>query len=332
MGGPPSADSTPLMTFAKGIITGTLEAAICYPTELVKTQLQLQSKVGSRTTHNARASAAARVSKTTHKALTHTLQQIIASQQQSNPQYSGMLDCAKKTVSRNGFMGLYRGAMPLVVGSSGKQAARWTAYTETSKLFRREDGTIALPANMFSGFCAGMSEAIFAVTIIETIKTRVTDDMHRGTKKYSGSLDACIKILRSEGPGGLYRGLVPTIAKQGTNQMVRFPFQQFYVHTITGGDEEKKKNPLYHGLAGGMAGATSVLVTMPQDTLKTRMQGEEAKALYKNTLDCARQIIKNEGFMFFYSGTWPRLVRVSLDVGITFTIMPWLSQLEIFKK
>ena len=39
-----------------------------------------------------------------------------------------MLDCARKTVAQHGPQGLYRGALPLILGSSGKQAARWTGY------------------------------------------------------------------------------------------------------------------------------------------------------------------------------------------------------------
>jgi hypothetical protein len=35
-----------------------------------------------------------------------------------------MLDCAKKTVKSHGPTGLYRGALPLIIGSSGKQAVR----------------------------------------------------------------------------------------------------------------------------------------------------------------------------------------------------------------
>lgn len=281
-------DSGILKSFIKGSLTGGIEAVICYPTELIKTQLQLQSK--------------------------------------TNPQYKGIVDCGVQTVKQHGFKGLYRGAAPLILGSSGKQAARWTAYTNASALFRDENGKISVPANMAAGFMAGTSEAVLAVTPIETIKTRVTDDQRKGTKRYTGSFDAITKILKSEGPSGLYRGVVPTILKQGTNQMVRFPVQQASVALITMGDEAKRKNPLYNGLAGCLAGAVSVLVTMPQDTLKTRMQGEEAKQLYKGTFDCAQQIIKKEGFMFFYTGTWPRLVRVSLDVGITFFIYPLLTQ------
>merc|ERR1712046_415893 len=112
-------------------------------------------------------------------------------------------------------------------------------------------------------------------------------------------------------------GVSATIAKQATNQAVRFPVQFFAMQAMTGGDAAYKTNPLYNGASGAIAGAVSVILTMPQDTVKSRMQGEEAKKLYKGTMDCAMQILKNDGPMFFYSGTWPRMIRVSLDVAIT---------------
>jgi len=278
----------PARTFVKGMLTGFIEAVICYPTEFVKTQLQLQSK--------------------------------------SNPQYTGIADCARKTVRANGVMGLYAGAAPLIVGSSAKQAARWTGYQTVANQFKDENGNISIPARMFAGACGGVSEAVLAVTPMETLKTRVTDDVRLGTKRYTGSLDACMKIIKSEGPGGLYRGVAPTIAKQATNQAVRFPTQFLFMKLMVGEDKEKMQNPIYNGMAGAVAGAVSVLLTMPQDTIKTRMQGEEAKKLYKGSLDCAMQILRKDGAAFFFAGTWPRMIRVSLDVGITFCIFPLLSK------
>jgi len=281
-------DAGIVKTFVKGTLTGFIEAIICYPTEFVKTQLQLQSK--------------------------------------TNPEYTGMVDCAKQTIQKNGPQGLYRGCLPLIVGSSGKQAARWTGYTAVSNKFMDEKGNIPLGYRAFAGACGGVTEAIFAVTPIETLKTRVTDDMRRGTGNYSGSLDALMKIVKNEGPGGLYRGLVPTIGKQATNQAVRFPVQFVTVRAMVGDNKEMQKHPLYSGAAGAVAGAVSVLATMPQDVIKSRMQGEEAKKLYKGTIDCAIKTFKNDGPMFFYSGTWPRMIRVSLDVAITFAVFPWLSK------
>jgi len=275
-------------SFLKGFVTGFVEAIICYPTEFIKTQLQLQSR--------------------------------------TNPQYSGIVDCAMKTVKSHGPLALYRGAAPLILGSSIKQSVRWSVYTNVSSAFRADDGSMPLVANMFSGFCAGAAEATFAVTPMETIKTRCTDDLRRGTGKYTGSFDATRKILATEGLGGIYRGVVPTIAKQGSNQMIRFPIQQIYFKLFFGDNPEKKANPWLNGLSGAAAGGTSVILTMPQDTIKTRMQGEQAKALYNGTLDCIKQTIRKDGVRFLWTGTWPRLVRVSLDVGITFTIYPYLNK------
>jgi solute carrier family 25 citrate transporter 1 len=236
-----------------------------------------------------------------------------------------MVDCGMKVVKANGFMGLYSGSLPLILGSSAKQSARWGAYTFVSDQLKDEKGKLTVPANMFAGVCAGASEAILAVTPIETIKTRVADAQRKGTP-YAGSLDATIKIVKAEGPLGIYRGVVPTILKQSTNQMVRFPFQSFFMDLLVGDNVEKRKNPLINGIAGALAGGASVLVTMPQDTVKTRMQGEDAKKLYKGTVDCFMKILRQEGPAFFFAGTVPRLVRVSLDVGITFTIYPLLSK------
>jgi solute carrier family 25 citrate transporter 1 len=283
-----NANDGPICTFVKGGLTGFIEAIICYPTEFVKTQLQLQSK--------------------------------------TNPEYTGILDCGAKTVKKHGPMGLYRGALPLILGSSGKQAARWTGYETALKQMKDESGKVSMPARMIAGACGGVTEAILAVTPIETLKTRVTDDMRRGTGNYSGSFDALMKIVKSEGPMGLYMGLVPTIAKQATNQAVRFPVQHITKQLMTGGDKSLETSPIYNGAAGAVAGAVSVLATMPQDTVKTRMQGEEAKKLYNGTIDCAMKIMKNDGIAFFYAGTWPRMIRVSLDVAITFAIFPILGQ------
>jgi len=274
---------------ARGLCTGFFESIICYPTEFVKTQLQLQSNVGK--------------------------------------SYNGMVDCAVKNIRTHGPFSLYRGSAPLILGASLKQSARWTVYGQVSNYFRQDNGSISLHHNMIAGFCAGASESALAVTPIETIKTRATDDLRLGTKKYTNSLDATIKILKVEGPKGIYRGLLPTILKHGTDQMLRFPLQQFYFNLFFGDDTRRKTNPMLNGLCGAAAGGTSVTITMPQDVVKTRMQGEAASRLYKSTFDCAKQVLEKEGILAFYTGIWPRFFRVSLGVGMTFTFYPLMSNL-----
>merc|ERR1711982_60049 len=133
----------------------------------------------------------------------------------------------------------------------------------------------------------------------------VTDDQRKGTGNYKGTGDALVKIFKNEGPMGLYRGAFPTILKQGTNQAVRMPLQVQFMALITLGDETKNKNPLLNGTAGFMAGCGSVLLTQPQDCVKSRMQGEAAKELYSGTVDCFMKMLKTEGPRSFFAGCIP---------------------------
>lgn len=96
------------------------------------------------------------------------------------------------------------------------------------------------------------------------------------------------------------------------------------------GDDVNKPVPKpLVGVFGAIAGAASVFGNTPLDVVKTRMQGLEASK-YKNTVDCAVKILKNEGITAFYKGTIPRLSRVCLDVAITFMIYD--SFMELFQK
>lgn len=109
------------------------------------------------------------------------------------------------------------------------------------------------------------------------------------------------------------------MAKQGSNQAIRFFVMETLKDWYRGGDNSKTVPKPIVGIMGGVAGACSVYGNTPIDVVKTRMQGLEAKK-YKNTIDCAKQIWMKEGFFAFYKGTVPRLSRVVIDVAITFMI------------
>merc|ERR1712014_26187 len=143
----------------------------------------------------------------------------------------------------------------------------------------------------------------------------------------TSTADALVKIFKSEGPLGLHRGAFPTILKQGTNQAVRMPLQVQIMGLLTFGNESLNKNPVYNGGAGFLAGCGSVLLTQPQDCVKSRMQGEEAKKLYSGTVDCAMKMMKSEGPAAFFAGSIPRCVQVGMTSGISFMLFPIISDL-----
>ncbi len=73
-----------------------------------------------------------------------------------------------------------------------------------------------------AGVGAGITEAVFVVTPQETLKTKVIHDRFQPTPQSNGLVDGISKIYGAQGFNGVYRGLLPTVLRQGSNQGVRF--------------------------------------------------------------------------------------------------------------
>ena len=78
-------------------------------------------------------------------------------------------------------------------------------------------------------------------------------------------------------------------------------------------------------LSGAFAGFCSTMANNPVDVVKTKMQGIDAHK-YTGFGDCFKQIYAKQGVAGFYMGVGPRLVRVILDVALTFAIFHKLKR------
>lgn len=80
----------------------------------------------------------------------------------------------------------------------------------------------------------------------------------------------------------------------------------------------------HHFGLGSLAGAFGAFMVYPIDLVKTRLQNQRSsrvgELLYKNSLDCAKKVIKNEGFKGLYSGVIPQLVGVAPEKAIKLTV------------
>ena len=132
---------------------------------------------------------------------------------------------------------------------------------------------------------------------METVKVKFIHDQNQKKPRFNGFFHGVRAIIKEQGLSGVYKGVTATIIKQGSNQAIRF----YVIETLK--QEYRVRNNLepnaaiplmITGIFGAIAGAASVFGNTPVDVVKTRMQGLEASK-YKNTLDCAVQIMKHEG-------------------------------------
>jgi ornithine carrier protein len=73
---------------------------------------------------------------------------------------------------------------------------------------------------------------------------------------------------------------------------------------------------------GFIAGITRAIVSQPFDTIKTKMQS----SLYKNSYECLKMTIKNEGLFFLYKGMTFPLIGNSFVVGTYFHVYNKMNQ------
>ncbi|KAJ5099302.1 hypothetical protein N7532_006303 [Penicillium argentinense] len=80
----------------------------------------------------------------------------------------------------------------------------------------------------------------------------------------------------------------------------------------------------HHFALGSIAGAFGAFMVYPIDLVKTRMQNQRStrpgERLYNNSIDCAKKVIRNEGFTGLYSGVIPQLIGVAPEKAIKLTV------------
>ena len=231
----------------------------------------------------------------------------------------GAVNVIKDTVKTNGMFGLYKGYSALLLFSVPKNYTRFGTYTYMQQNVLTEPSRTN---NFLCGLTAGCAEAVFVVTPQETLKTKLIHDKLSAQPKYSNLFHGIYSIIKAQGLGGCYRGVVPTVMKQSSNQGVRF---------VVFSDTKKMLGNyipiqvVVDLLAGGFAGFCSTMANNPVDVVKTKMQGMEAHK-YNGFADCFKQIYAKQGVMGFYMGVGPRLVRVIMDVALTFAIFHSLKR------
>ena len=277
----PKKKPTTTISLLAGCISGGIEATCVWPMEFMKTQLQLQSSKGT-------------------------------------PKFTGVFSGILYTVRTTGFFSLYRGLAPTLIAAFPKAGIRFGVNQQFKTMMMDEHGKLTPAKNFLAGAGAGVVEATFVVTPIETVKTKLIE-LNRPF------IQGCKEIIAKEGIGGVYQGLTATIIKQASNQGLRFMFFNEYKSYMTK-DGTIGLSPFWSFIGGMGAGCFSTLGNNPFDVVKTRMQGSQAH-LYSSTMDCFVKILKQEGLAAFWKGLIPRLGRVVPGQGIIFMSHEKISSL-----
>ncbi|GAV56963.1 Mito_carr domain-containing protein [Cephalotus follicularis] len=293
---------------------------------------------------------------------------VLKTRQQVSP---AQVSCFKLSVSimrYEGLRGFYRGFGTSLMGTIPARAL----YMASLEVTKSSVGTATVRlgfsdtvATAVANAAAGLSSAMAAQLIwtpIDVVSQRLMvqgcpknipkNIIHNvNSCKYTNGIDAFRKILHADGPRGLYRGFGISLLTYAPSNAVWWASYSVVHRLIWGGigcyiskkedinssvgcgfRPDPKAVVAVQGLSAAMASGISAIITMPLDTIKTRVQvldGEEnGRRRPLTIMHTVRNLVKEGGFAACYRGLGPRWASMSLSATSMITTYEFLKRLS----
>ncbi|KAF3336571.1 solute carrier family 25 member 44 [Carex littledalei] len=269
--------------------------------------------------------------------------------------------CATFLIFRQeGPLAFYRGFATSLAGTVPARALYMTALELTKSTVGHAALQLGMSdptASAVASAAAGVSAAVaaqFVWTPIDVVSQRlmVQGNSRNSTHyKYIGGLDAFRKILCSDGIYGLYRGFgmsILTYAPSNAVWWASYSLSQkaiwegigFYLCRYRYGLQESDPQDLIlkpdqrtvvavQAASATMAGGAAALVTMPLDTIKTRMQVMDERDGGRVTVyRTIRSLVREGGWGACFRGLGPRWASMSVSATTMITTYEFLKRLS----
>ncbi|KAH7149301.1 mitochondrial carrier domain-containing protein [Dactylonectria estremocensis] len=242
--------------------------------------------------------------------------------------FSGPLQCLTQTVRNEGFVGLYKGATPPLVGWMFMDSVMLGSLNVYRRLLsehvfhvqpasaRGPGVRTYLPAygHGMAGIMAGCTVSFIAAPV-EHVKARLQIQYaaHKADRLYAGPIDALRKIYRHHGIRGVYHGLSATLLFRGFFFCWWGSYDLFsrFFRSNTG-----LSAPAINFWAGGLSAQVFWLTSYPSDVVKQRIMTDplggglsDGVRKFPRWKDAAVAVYKETGWRGYWRGFVPCFLR-----------------------
>lgn len=228
-----------------GGAAGLVESSICHPFDTIKTLIQLQqSSAQSVIAPKIIDANASEITTVKYRAFSSvTSQQIgVTPNRPAIQPPTSAIGMARSIVVQEGVPSLYKGLTAVWSAVIPKMSIRFVSfewyrdrlgsmhrkYCDPSQTSAPSSAQQHYPrsVNFVAGLASGLTEAVLVVTPAEVCKIRMQSQrlhpLESDRSKYTNAAQTATVIVREEGLGALWRGVVPTMLRQGCNQACNF--------------------------------------------------------------------------------------------------------------
>lgn len=278
-----SQDPSLGVKFASAGIAACIGDLVSFPLDTAKVRLQIQGEGGSATTGSSRAV------------------------------YRGLVGTVCTISRQEGPRALYNGLVPGLQRQLCFASVRIGLYdsvkeTYASKLQAQGTSGTHVGVRLLAGVTTG-GLAVMCAQPTDVVKVRFQAQM-AGEARYSGVFQAYQTIAAKEGIKGLWKGMMPNIARNSVvncSELVTYDIiKDFLLHSGILRDSMP-----CHFLSAFGAGFATTLVASPIDVVKTRFMNSPP-GQYSGVINCAIVMARKEGAAAFYKGFMPSFMRMAI--------------------
>lgn len=233
--------------------------------------------------------------------------------------YKGVIDCTTRTFRNEGFWPFWRGNMANVIRYFPTQALNFAFKDKIKIIFKQskqDSYGVNFAKNIASGGVAGAMSLCFVYSL-DYCRTRLANDAKAGKKggerQFNGMVDVYKKTIATDGIAGLYRGFVISCVGIVIYRGAYFGLYDTLKPILVGDDGSF----LLSFALGYVITISAGLLSYPVDTIRRRMMMTSGEAVkYKGSIDCTKQILKNEGAMSLMKGAGANILRGVAGAGV----------------
>lgn len=273
----------------------------------------------------------------------------------NSQKYKGITGTLTTILKDEGYKGLYRGLIPIVLGYFPTWMIYFSVYEKAKKVYPNlaknyyGDNYSEFLIHSLSAFTAG-SVSTSITNPIWVVKTRLmlqTGDgktsfqsLSGGNQKnyYKNTLDAFKKMYKNEGFLVFYSGLIPSLFGL-FHVAIHFPVYEKlkkFLHCDNFQHDQQKDSTHFSNLsrlitASSLSKMCASTLTYPHEILRTRMQISslsitKSNLTKHNLLHTILYIYKKEGLIGFYSGFTTNLARTVPASAVTLVSFEYISK------
>jgi len=232
-----------------------------------------------------------------------------------------------------GFRGIYNGIGAVALGSGPGAALFFGVYERLKVLNYNDDDKMNESRKALVHMTAASIGQIVSCLVrvpTEVMKQNMQilkNSSSSTTTKLSSFSSTLRMILAQKGGntflpsvfGGLYRGYGITLMREIPFAIIQFPLYE-RLKLEWSNYQNLEVSPLQAAACGSLSGGIAAAFTTPLDVIKTRLMiGQDKDGVkYKNAIDVAGKILRDEGRRRFFSGLAPRVIWISIGGFVYF--------------